>query len=361
MKNKTTAGLLALFLGGLGVHNFYLGKTSGIFYLLFCWTFIPAIIAFFEAIMLFTMSQEDFDTKYNNLVTHKDIRTENTKKYNSDKNWIQRHSVWFSLLILFIGFPFVIGVISSISGKSKNATVTTSTQIVEVKKTAVFDISGLSSSTLSDVISKLGEPTLKYMPVEARLNDGENPDITYKKDGEELIVTYNNKTKKVIDFFLSAREGFTGMNKRGDKQLILSKLGLTEDNQEYKVEYVKALKDENQFTGVILTKLDPLANDKERNVRALANSYIKSVPLKSPSTADYTRASYAKKIGDNTYEISSYVDSQNGFGAMIRSYWTIKAKYIGDETTEKIDYYKYPNNWEVVYLEFDGNKLIDKK
>lgn len=26
MKNKTTAGLLALFLGGLGVHQFYLGN-----------------------------------------------------------------------------------------------------------------------------------------------------------------------------------------------------------------------------------------------------------------------------------------------------------------------------------------------
>lgn len=29
MKNKTTAGLLALFLGGIGVHKFYLGKSSG--------------------------------------------------------------------------------------------------------------------------------------------------------------------------------------------------------------------------------------------------------------------------------------------------------------------------------------------
>lgn len=35
-KNKTTAGLLALFLGGLGVHKFYLGQTlAGVLYLLF--------------------------------------------------------------------------------------------------------------------------------------------------------------------------------------------------------------------------------------------------------------------------------------------------------------------------------------
>lgn len=49
-KNPTTAVLLALFLGGLGAHKFYLGKTgAGIIYILFCWTTIPAWIALFEA------------------------------------------------------------------------------------------------------------------------------------------------------------------------------------------------------------------------------------------------------------------------------------------------------------------------
>ena len=53
--NKTTYVLLALFLGGLGVHEFYAGKTGlGILYLLFCWTFIPAIIALIEAIIALT-------------------------------------------------------------------------------------------------------------------------------------------------------------------------------------------------------------------------------------------------------------------------------------------------------------------
>src|SRR5690554_3028666 len=38
-KSKTTAGLLAIFLGAFGIHKFYLGRTGmGILYLLFCWT-----------------------------------------------------------------------------------------------------------------------------------------------------------------------------------------------------------------------------------------------------------------------------------------------------------------------------------
>lgn len=67
MKNKTTAGLLSFFLGGLGVHRFYLGQTGlGILYLVFCWTFIPAIVALVDAIIFFTQSEEAFNLKYNN-------------------------------------------------------------------------------------------------------------------------------------------------------------------------------------------------------------------------------------------------------------------------------------------------------
>ncbi|MCX6740314.1 MAG: NINE protein [Candidatus Parcubacteria bacterium] len=64
-KSKITAGLLALFLGGLGIHKFYLGKSIGVLYLIFFWTFIPAIVALVDAIILLTMTDENFDRMYN--------------------------------------------------------------------------------------------------------------------------------------------------------------------------------------------------------------------------------------------------------------------------------------------------------
>lgn len=74
MKDKTTAGLLALFLGGFGVHKFYLNKPIlGIIYLVFCWTYVPAIIAFVEALMFFFQDQDDFDEKYNAEYVEKDV------------------------------------------------------------------------------------------------------------------------------------------------------------------------------------------------------------------------------------------------------------------------------------------------
>jgi TM2 domain-containing membrane protein YozV len=52
-KNSTTAVLLAIFLGGLGAHKFYLNQVGlGVLYLLFCWTGIPAIIGVIEAFTL---------------------------------------------------------------------------------------------------------------------------------------------------------------------------------------------------------------------------------------------------------------------------------------------------------------------
>ena len=65
-KSKSTAGILALLLGGIGIHHFYLENPGlGIVYLLFCWTLIPGIVAFIEAIIFLTMSEEAFDAKYN--------------------------------------------------------------------------------------------------------------------------------------------------------------------------------------------------------------------------------------------------------------------------------------------------------
>lgn len=64
-KNKVVAGVLALLLGGLGVHKFYLGKGfQGLMYLLFCWTFIPALIGLVEGLNYLLMSEKTFFERY---------------------------------------------------------------------------------------------------------------------------------------------------------------------------------------------------------------------------------------------------------------------------------------------------------
>lgn len=63
--NKTVAAILAIILGGLGIHKFYLKKARlGLLYLVLCWTYIPAFIGLFEGISLLLMSERDFHEKY---------------------------------------------------------------------------------------------------------------------------------------------------------------------------------------------------------------------------------------------------------------------------------------------------------
>lgn len=64
-KNRVTAGVFGILLGGFGIHKFYLGKIGwGIVYLVFFWTCIPAIIGLIEGIRYLTMSDQEFAEKY---------------------------------------------------------------------------------------------------------------------------------------------------------------------------------------------------------------------------------------------------------------------------------------------------------
>lgn len=65
VKSKILAGILAIFVGGQGIHKFYLGKTGmGILYLLFCWTYIPTIVSFFEGLIYLCSNDENFQLKH---------------------------------------------------------------------------------------------------------------------------------------------------------------------------------------------------------------------------------------------------------------------------------------------------------
>jgi TM2 domain-containing membrane protein YozV len=74
MKSRVTAGVLAILLGGLGVHRFYVGQTGkGILMLLFCFTGIPAIFGLVSGIIWLLGSDEAFDEKYNSQAIQREI------------------------------------------------------------------------------------------------------------------------------------------------------------------------------------------------------------------------------------------------------------------------------------------------
>jgi TM2 domain-containing membrane protein YozV len=64
-KSRPLAILLALLLGGLGIHRFYVGPISwGVAYLVFFWTGIPQFLAWLEALYWLTRSDAEWAWKY---------------------------------------------------------------------------------------------------------------------------------------------------------------------------------------------------------------------------------------------------------------------------------------------------------
>ncbi len=88
MKDKNIAGILALFLGGFGIHRFYLGQTGlGFFYLIFCWFPLMWIIGLIDAIAFFAMDPDNFNIKYNKRFYETAPRGKGKTDFDRDKKY----------------------------------------------------------------------------------------------------------------------------------------------------------------------------------------------------------------------------------------------------------------------------------
>ena len=91
----------------------------------------------------------------------------------------------------------------------------------------------------------------------------------------------------------------------------------------------------------------------EKDYRTMAfiqcSLYVENM-LKSPSSADFPASSTAniQELENKVFEIRSYVDSQNSFGAMIRTNFYCKIQYTGDPKGDEAD----TRNWTLLDLQF---------
>ncbi len=78
---------------------------------------------------------------------------------------------------------------------------------------------------------------------------------------------------------------------------------------------------------------------------AFAKSVIEGV-LKSPSTAKFSSVeAYELSNEKDVWSVNGYVDSQNGFGAMLRNVWEVKLDYRDGK------------GGEIMSVMFDGKKV----
>ncbi len=88
--------------------------------------------------------------------------------------------------------------------------------------------------------------------------------------------------------------------------------------------------------------------DSQRYI--ISQSFVEEI-LKAPATADFPLGATAQIQNDeDTYTVTSYVDSENGFGANVRSNWTVTLTYNGGDWATQ-------SNWTLDRLIFDGEAV----
>ena len=125
----------------------------------------------------------------------------------------------------------------------------------EQTATAVFDVPSLVGKSLSELETTLGTPTQYSTPRPTNV-DGSKVEMwekTWSKNGYSLMVEYKLDTNEVVDLFLGA-DSDAVFESFKDKNNILKAGGMSENGDLYSVEFVKALKDPNAYTGAIIRK-----------------------------------------------------------------------------------------------------------
>lgn len=96
----------------------------------------------------------------------------------------------------------------------------------------------------------------------------------------------------------------------------------------------------------------PSTYSYELSARSFSEFYVERL-LKSPSTAEFCRGT-ATDLGENRWKVVSCVDSQNGFGALIRSNWQTIMIFDGTDVEDM-------GAWKVEQVIFDGKVVYEKE
>ena len=85
-KSKRLTTLLALFLGGFGIHRFYLGQPGrGIIYFLLSFIVIGFILGFIDFLIFLFMDQETFERNYNHYREYRDFDRDAYRRYRRNR------------------------------------------------------------------------------------------------------------------------------------------------------------------------------------------------------------------------------------------------------------------------------------
>jgi hypothetical protein len=158
------------------------------------------------------------------------------------------------LKLVIICILFIVSLVL-LAGNSKDVTIKNVNISNESRETkSIFNLDVLYGKNVDEIKNILGKPEKDTEPKDLQVNAtpeqlAKEWDKTWKKDGWELLVTYDVSTRKVKDFFIPTNDP-SGFTKNVD---IIKKIMGIEKSDLYTLEPVKAIKDPSLYTGLIAT------------------------------------------------------------------------------------------------------------
>ena len=182
---------------------------------------------------------------------------EKTSWSNKKKSWATMAVVVFSIIIYSDRSDEKPPQQSENTPKTAQSTEATpeAKSVLVTSVPVVFDIPSLVGKSIDEVEKALGAPKNSSVPNKEQVALGiKEGSEGFEKDGFRVLVTYDIKTKEVLDFFLDGE----------DKGKLLAQGNLQEKSDAYVIDPVENLTDKSKITGVIITK--KLTRELDANV-----------------------------------------------------------------------------------------------
>jgi hypothetical protein len=192
------------------------------------------------------------------------------------------------------------GIISSFDKTSPNQSQP-STQNQQPKRELkqAFDIPALLGKNIDQLKTTLGVPSKDTEPTKQQANAGiDQWDKTWVKDGEELMVTYDVKTRKIVSFFIDTTDP-SGLTI--DKEYLEAVGNIKTGQETYDVEFVEAINNPGKYTGIKVTPVDLQAKAALIQQRKSFDSKHGTDAFSAQQALDMVKSATENGLGMNVY------------------------------------------------------------
>ncbi|MEK7462121.1 MAG: hypothetical protein AAB618_00915 [Patescibacteria group bacterium] len=115
-----------------------------------------------------------------------------------------------------------------------------------------FDVPSLIGKNIDEIETAIGKAERTFEPTTLQEANGPiSSEKTFTKGETELMVSYNAKTRVVIDLFISSDDPSGASS---DTAHLLQMGNLAQNATAYTVKFVPAIKDPSVYTGVVITQ-----------------------------------------------------------------------------------------------------------